>query len=123
MEYVKRSKKSRPATGSTRNQASTYRKRRNTGHSSRNAANEVFHFGQHRGQTFWQVAEEDPSYHLRYKDMDDSPNDVLDRYIEWFNQYAPTRFEAHQAHRDIFGMYLGIVPPDLYGYDSDDEPY
>ena len=40
---------------------------------------EVLTFGQNCGQTFAQVAKEDPSYHLRFKDMDNRPNDVLDR--------------------------------------------
>ena len=130
MEYLKLSKKSRRAVGGKKKKqpvssSTPPRKKRSTTRrtGSNAAANEVFPFGQHRGQTFWQVAEEDPSYHLRYKDMDDSPNPVLDRYIEWFVRYAPTRFVAHQAHRDDFAAAIGIIPDCWHNYDSDDEPY
>jgi hypothetical protein len=70
--------------------------------------NDVVPFGQHCGQTFRHVAAVVPSYHLRFKDMDDSPNDVLDRYIEWFNNYGPGPHVASAAHRDEFKYSLGL---------------
>lgn len=70
--------------------------------------NERFPFGQHRGQTFREIAEQDPSYHLRYKDMDDSPNVVLDRYIAWFDRYGPGPFVAHQSHHADLAYAAGL---------------
>ena len=51
---------------------------------------ERFNFGQHRGETFADIAQADPGYHGRYVHMlnknGESPNPVLSRYIAWFEK-------------------------------------
>jgi len=49
--------------------------------------NEVFGYGQHRGKTFSQVAQRDPSYHKRYLAMQPDPGPVVDRYIAWLGDF------------------------------------
>lgn len=55
---------------------------------------EKFTFGQHRGETFTQVAQNDPGYHGRYlyvlRKKGEEPNDVLSRYISWFQKSGYT---------------------------------
>ena len=71
---------------------------------------ERFGFGQHRGKSFREIADEDPSYHLRYKAMDDSPNPVLDRYIQWFNRHGPGPHAAHRGLRAEMMLAAGMYP-------------
>lgn len=55
---------------------------------------EKFTFGQHRGETFTQVAQNDPGYHGRYlyvlSKKGEEPNDMLSRYISWFQKSGYT---------------------------------
>jgi hypothetical protein len=57
------------------------------GHEGR--GNEVFTYGQHKLQNFWEIAQEDPEYHKRYmrvlKIKNQEPNPILKRYCEWFD--------------------------------------
>uniref|UniRef100_A0A7S3LHI5 Uncharacterized protein n=1 Tax=Amphora coffeiformis TaxID=265554 RepID=A0A7S3LHI5_9STRA len=49
--------------------------------------NQIFPFGQHRGETFHKIATTDPFYHVRYKHMQPGPNRTLDRYIRYFRDF------------------------------------
>jgi ABC-type glycerol-3-phosphate transport system substrate-binding protein len=55
---------------------------------------EKFTFGQHRGETFTQVAQNDPGYHGRYlyvlRKKGEEPNEMLSRYISWFQKSGYT---------------------------------
>jgi hypothetical protein len=85
---------------------------------------EVFPFGQYSGETFQQVTLSDPSYHLRFKDMNNRPNAVLDRYIAWFDRSGPGPIVAHRAHRDDLACSLGLDFTCCYnGYDEQVDQY
>jgi hypothetical protein len=49
--------------------------------------NQKFTFGQHKGQTFCEIAQEDPTYHERYMwvlmNKKKEPNPILERYIAY----------------------------------------
>jgi uncharacterized protein (DUF3820 family) len=78
---------------------------------------ERFTFGMHRGETFRDVAERDPSYHPA---MGNS-HEVMDRYIQYFNAYGD-HAAAHEGEMDTLAFHAGISRPCWYGdYDSDDE--
>lgn len=84
------------------------------------AGDERFNFGTKRGQTFRQVAKNDPSYHLRCSATGYNPDpDQMARYREYFNRYGD-QYAAARSERDAIGFAIGICPPDLFGqYDSD----
>jgi hypothetical protein len=85
------------------------------------SGNERFTFGQHAGMTFHEIARTDPTYHVRYKAMQRGPP-VLDRYIEWFNQYSGISPHVLQWHRLQDMMEYGgsgLFPPP-YSYDEDE---
>ena len=69
---------------------------------------------QHKGKSFREVALEDPAYHLRYLSMNANPPQVIRRYANWFDNYSPTRFIAHQEHALDLAGYAGIptIPSD-----------
>lgn len=81
---------------------------------------ERFTFGSKRGLTFRQVAENDPSYHLRCSATGYNPNpDQMYRYREYFDQYGD-QYEAAVSEREAIGLAIRICPVDWYGqYDSD----
>lgn len=76
---------------------------------------ERFTFGMHRGETFRDVAENDPSYHLRFTAVNNSPNEVMVRYIQYFNVHGDHE-AAHQGEMDTLAYHAGI-----YRHDSDNE--
>lgn len=115
-------KKRKATNAATRQQSEAANKRSQYRRELSMRRNERFPFGQHRGQPFWMVARDDPSYHLRFKVMDDSPNEVLDRYIEWFNEYGPGPHVAAQAEHEFLGVMLGVHPA-LYGNNYQDDDY
>lgn len=79
----------------------------------------VFTFGQHRGETFEEIAHKDPEYHLRYKIMkQDKCPPLLERYIQWFNEWskspsrntdttAAARHEPEEHEVFGFGQHQG----------------
>jgi hypothetical protein len=66
--------------------------------------NAKFTFGQHKGETFAQVSQNDPGYHGRYLHMlrqkGEEPNGLLSRYISWFQKkgYTVPSFTAARRH-------------------------
>jgi hypothetical protein len=78
------------------------------------SGNERFTFGQHCGRTFREVADEDPSYHLRYRAVNQRPNTVLDRYIRYFDRYGDP-YAAHQGELDALAYHAGIMRPCWFG--------
>jgi hypothetical protein len=74
--------------------------------------NHRFNFGQYKGLTFTEVAKRDPSYHLRLKFKNDSPNSVLDRYISC----SPTRFDAQRDLEDMLARKRFRTPSMMYSY-------
>ena len=70
---------------------------------------EKFTFGQHKGQTFADVALHDPEYHVRYihvlRKKGESPSDELAAYISWFEK---TRGTSSALNRKFtFGQHKG----------------
>jgi hypothetical protein len=79
---------------------------------------ERFTFGQHAGMTFREIARTDPTYHVRYKAIQSGPP-VLDRYIEWFNEYSGICPSVVQWYRlQDMGKYGSSFS---YGYDEEDD--
>ena len=95
--------------------ASSYRSRMRE-----SAGDETFNFGRKRGQTFSQVARNDPSYHLRCSAIGYNPDpDQMARYREYFDRFGD-QYAAARSERDAIGFAIGICPPDCFGqYDSD----
>lgn len=60
--------------------------------------NEEFTYGQHYGKKFCEIAVEDPFYHTRYlralRSKDEEPDDVLTRYIAYFNDWKHAQKES-----------------------------
>jgi hypothetical protein len=60
-------------------------------------------FGQHIGQTFAEVALNDPGYHIRYMHMlrkkGESPSDKLAAYISWFKETRGTSSALNKTPR------------------------
>lgn len=56
------------------------------------AGNETMSYGQHKGETFAEIARNDPGYHDRFMYMlnmkRQEPDPKLARYIDWFDQRA-----------------------------------
>lgn len=73
---------------------------------SANLGNERFTSGRHMGQTFRQVADEDPSYHLRCAETGYRPGG-MERYCEYFEQYGDQEAAA-RGERYAVGLALGI---------------
>lgn len=71
---------------------------------------ERFDFGLHKGQTFSQVTENDPSYHLRFRAVNPSLNDTMKRYIQYFNAHGDHR-AAHEGEMDCLAQHAGIIRP------------
>jgi hypothetical protein len=59
---------------------------------------------QHTGETFRQVAKDDPSYHLRFKHMRPGPDPVLDRYSAWFDRWGPGPEAAELALQEYLAQ-------------------
>ena len=58
--------------------------------------------GRHMGQTFRQVAREDPSYHLRCAATGYGQGEqIMDRYIQYFEQYGDQYAAARGEMRAI----------------------
>mmetsp|Transcript_12899 Transcript_12899/g.27390 ORF Transcript_12899/g.27390 Transcript_12899/m.27390 type:complete len:202 (-) Transcript_12899:1084-1689(-) len=70
-------------------------------------ANQVFTAGSHRGQTFRQVAREDPSYHLRCQETGYQIDGQLYDYIDYFNRYGDHN-AARRGERDAIAMAIGV---------------
>eukprot|EP01083_Nonionella_stella_P234035 824022_1 len=78
--------------------------------------NQKFTFGKHYGQTFQQVAREDPSYHLRCRETGYSlrcpDTTCMNKYIRYFRRYgdqlAAVRGERDAIKSALVGM--GIYP-------------
>ena len=85
-----------------------------------NRSDETFERGQHKGETFLQVATRDPSYHLRYFDMNPDPPIQIQRYADWFGQCSPTRFIAEREHRADLAERAGFYFHEHLG-DNDEE--
>mmetsp|Transcript_19101 Transcript_19101/g.47213 ORF Transcript_19101/g.47213 Transcript_19101/m.47213 type:complete len:274 (+) Transcript_19101:147-968(+) len=67
-----------------------------------------FTYGQHKGDPFWFVAKYDPSYHLRWLEMNPDAcfqHSELDDYVEYFERCGDD-FEAHQQLRSGFSSYI-----------------
>lgn len=76
---------------------------------SNELGNQRFTFGQHKGKTFRWVARIDPSYHLRFIDM--NPGVALQKlkdYLEFFDRHG-NEYEAHREHRMELGWYAGVL--------------
>ncbi len=87
-----------------------------------NGGKERFTFGSKRGQTFRQVARDDPSYHLRCVETGYIPNlDQMDGYREYFSRHRDHNATlAAWGEREAIGLEIGICPVDYFGqYDSD----
>ena len=63
-------------------------KANNTQPTDSDMGSETFDFGQHFGQTWRQVAQMDPTYHIRFKRKRPAPHGVMDRYAKWFREHA-----------------------------------
>lgn len=83
-------------------------------------SNERFTFGSKRGQTFRQVARDDPSYHLRCAETGYNPDpDQMGRYLDYFSRYGD-HHAASRGEREAIGFAIGICPVDYFRqYDSD----
>ena len=71
-----------------------------------------FTFGAHKGQTFRQVAREDPSYHLRCQETGYCPDGMSD-YTEYFSRNGDHNAAAWDE-REILGGMLGMAPPECW---------
>ncbi len=73
---------------------------------NRDGGDERFIFGSKRGQTFRQVARDDPSYHLRCSATGYKPvPDQMDRYLEYFDRYG-NQYAAARNERDAIGFAI-----------------
>jgi len=80
-----------------------------------NGGNERFTFGSKRGQTFRQVAKNDPSYHLRCSATGYDPDpDQMHRYRVYFGRYGD-EYAAARNEREEVGLAIGICPVDWFG--------
>lgn len=66
---------------------------------------ETFHFGEHRGQTWHQVALTDPTYHVRFQEkISPVRHAVIDRYARWFREdmeaESTTNIKANEPKND-----------------------
>lgn len=90
---------------------------RSTSHSHTDG-NERFSMGLHRDQTFREVAQEDPSYHLRCNAKGQTLKGELFSYIRYFNRFGD-HAAAHRDEMDTIAYYAGIWCPhccdDCYG--------
>ena len=89
---------------------STYGMKRRAG---KGIGNDKFTSGIHKGQTFRQVAREDPSYHLRCQETGFNPGG-MDDYRDYFARYGDD-YAAARHERDHLGFMLGIVPVEMSG--------
>ena len=78
--------------------------------------NQKFTFGKHYGQTFQQVAREDPSYHLRCRETGYSlrcpDTNCMNKYVRYFRRYGD-QLAAVRGERDAIKSALvnmGIYP-------------
>ena len=86
--------------------------------SQETGGNERFDFGKHRGQTFQQVAREDPSYHRRCQATGYGRDSaVMQRYTAYFDRYGD-EFAAARGEREAIGYALGMLP-ECYGQYDD----
>lgn len=95
------------------------RSRRVNINSSWHDDNQRFNCGMHSGQTFRQVAIEDPSCHLSCRATGFGQNEAMGRYVENFDQHGDHNAAARDE-RDELGSLIGIMPFECFGqYDSD----
>jgi hypothetical protein len=83
-----------------------------------NDGNERFTFGLHKGQTFQEVADKDPSYHLRYMAMNKSLHPEMARYIGYFDECGDQQ-AAHEGEMDAIAYHAGIYRPCCYSAQDD----
>jgi hypothetical protein len=77
------------------------------------SGSEQFNFGCHRGHTFSQVAAEDPSYHLRFTSVNHNLNDIMRRYVRYFNLHGD-QTAAREGELDCLAQHAGIIRPDWF---------
>jgi hypothetical protein len=83
-----------------------------------NDGNERFTFGQHKGKTFQEVADKDPSYHLRYMAMNTSLHPEIARYNGYFDECGDHQ-AAHEGEMDVIAYHAGIYRPCWYSAQDD----
>lgn len=65
--------------------------------------NDIFGFGQHRGESFQEIAENEPTYHERFMKIlsrrNEEPNAGLARYIHWYKKYKQQKHTCRNSKK------------------------